>query len=88
MDDTISDLLWRRAQQCSEVPAFLQLGRDEVEERAVTFGDLHASACGLAETLGTEGASGSRVLVAQSTSLDFLVSYFGCLYAGAVPVPA
>jgi acyl-CoA synthetase (AMP-forming)/AMP-acid ligase II len=85
--ETISDLLSTRARRIPEAVAFIQLRHDGTEEHRITFGDLNSSACCVAASVYASGASGSRVLIAQETSLEFLISYFGCLYAGAVPVP-
>ncbi|WP_238122256.1 MULTISPECIES: AMP-binding protein [unclassified Xanthobacter] len=57
---------------------------------AWTWRELRERARGVERALRAEGAvaPGARILVVYPPGLDFIAAFFGCLYAGAVPVPA
>src|SRR5258708_2279386 len=42
----------------------------------------------VAVRLGALGLGGGRVLLLYPPGLEFIASFFGCLYGGVVPVPA
>ncbi|BAJ28570.1 MULTISPECIES: fatty acyl-AMP ligase [Kitasatospora] len=52
------------------------------------YAELDAAARRLAVLLADRGVAGGRVLVLQSETANFVSSVLGCLYAGAVAVPA
>jgi acyl transferase domain-containing protein/acyl-CoA synthetase (AMP-forming)/AMP-acid ligase II/acyl carrier protein len=54
----------------------------------VTYGELHDRVLAAGRVLTAAGARGERVLLAVNAGLDYVVAFCGCLYAGAVPVPA
>jgi acyl-CoA synthetase (AMP-forming)/AMP-acid ligase II len=58
------------------------------EETVVTYGELNFRVRALAAFLQELGASGERVLVLSPPGLQFVTAFFGCLYSGAVAVPA
>lgn len=70
-----------------EAPAFTFL-IDGDEQASLTRGEFDARARALAAALVARGLSGQRVLLLHAPGLDFVVAFFGCLYAGAVAVPA
>ncbi|MDR6674757.1 AMP-binding protein, partial [Xanthomonas sp. 1678] len=53
----------------------------------MTFLQLHRRAQTIAAALQARIAPGDRVLVACPPSLDYIVAFFACAYAGAVAVP-
>ncbi|MBL8277345.1 MAG: AMP-binding protein, partial [Pelomonas sp.] len=53
----------------------------------LTCGQLHEAARSLAAVLLAQAAPGDRVLLLLPTGLDFVVAFYGCLYAGLVAVP-
>lgn len=63
---------------------FLWAGK-EVE--TLTFGQLDAGARGIAAELASRIDFGQPVLLMYAPGLEFIRAYFGCLYAGLVPVP-
>src|SRR5262245_36332021 len=85
---TLVDLLGVRAAQGPGRCAYVFLDEDEAEGAALTFGDLHRQARDLGARLQEAGAGGQRVLILCPTGPEFVVSFFGCLYGGGVPVPA
>jgi acyl transferase domain-containing protein/acyl-CoA synthetase (AMP-forming)/AMP-acid ligase II/acyl carrier protein len=59
----------------------------ERREAHLTYGALDARARGVATHLLRQGARGERALLCLPTGLDFIVAFFGCLYAGTLAVP-
>ncbi|HJX29453.1 MAG TPA: AMP-binding protein, partial [Thermoanaerobaculia bacterium] len=90
-NSTISEILQSRASEQGERPAYVFLSFDEtgvVEER-VTYADLDARARAIGASLQAAGAgAGERVALLFVPGPDFVASFFGCLYAGSVAVPA
>ncbi len=66
---------------------YTYLSDGESEEMDLTFGALDGKARKLAGRLQAKGARGERALLLYPPGLDFVVSFFGCLYAGVVAVP-
>jgi acyl-CoA synthetase (AMP-forming)/AMP-acid ligase II len=58
------------------------------ENGSLTYGALNRQACRIAEFLVDRSASGRSVLLVFPAGLDFLPAFLGCLYAGALAVPA
>jgi acyl-CoA synthetase (AMP-forming)/AMP-acid ligase II len=65
---------------------FLRQGTDITAE--FTYGDLDRRARAAAVHLRRYGNVGDRVLLLYPAGLEFLVGFFGSLYAGMIPVPA
>ena len=62
---------------------------DDLEVRqSWTFGELHRHARSVAGYLQNRDAVGARVVLAYPTCLEFMAAFYGCLYAGALAVPA
>ena len=87
-DRTLVDLLRRRAGTQEAKSAFTYLLDGEAEETSLTYGELDRRARAIAVQLAAAGAFGERVLLLYPAGLDFIAAFFGCLYAGAVAVPA
>ncbi|MFD9223068.1 fatty acyl-AMP ligase [Streptomyces sp. NPDC060064] len=60
----------------------------ELESDVLSYGELDEKAKRLASWLQEHGSHGHRVLILQSGVREFMSSFLGCLYAGAVAVPA
>nr|WP_230987369.1 type I polyketide synthase [Mycolicibacter heraklionensis] len=85
---TLVDLLTQRAARYGENLAFtFSRDGDEHETSQVTYGELDRRARQIAADLQSQGAAGERVLVLCPPGLDFIASFFGCLYAGAIAIP-
>src|SRR5215207_683607 len=89
-NETISDLLENRATEQGDRPAyiFLSYGETGVVEERLTYAELDARARAIGASLQAAGAGGERVALLFPPGPDFVASFFGCLYAGAVAVPA
>ncbi len=68
--------------------AFIYLEDGEDDERSITYAMLDRRARAIAVQIATLGLQGQRALLLYPPGLEFVSAYFGCLYAGAVPVPA
>ncbi|MFE1416712.1 fatty acyl-AMP ligase [Streptomyces sp. NPDC085524] len=87
---TFTELILDRAQTLGEADAHVFL-RDTlagpVEER-LSYAGLDAAARTLAVRLRAHGAQGQPVLLLYPQGSEFLKAFTGCLYAGAIAVPA
>jgi amino acid adenylation domain-containing protein len=54
----------------------------------LSYGDLSAAARGLAAEFQASAKPGDRVLLLHPNAADLIKSFFGCLYAGLIAVPA
>lgn len=82
--ETLVDLLEARA---AERDAYLQLDDNlEVRER-VSFAELRDAARGIGAHLRCRFARRDRIVLLLPENLPFIKVFFGCLYAGLVPVP-
>ncbi len=84
---TLSDLLQLRARQFPDRLAFVL--EDETGATVEwTFGELDQRAQAVAAWLSERTTVGDRALLVYPAGLDFIAAFFGCLYAGVLPVPA
>ncbi len=68
--------------------AFTYLVDGEFEEVTLTYQQLDERARTVAARLTAMGLEGERALLLYPAGLDFIIAFFGCLYAGVVAVPA
>ncbi|MEC7564215.1 MAG: aminotransferase class I/II-fold pyridoxal phosphate-dependent enzyme [Planctomycetota bacterium] len=68
--------------------AYYFLRDGEQDEVPVTYTDLHDAARAIAAQLAQYDVRGERVLLLYGPGIDFLKGFLGCLYAGAIAVPA
>jgi acyl-CoA synthetase (AMP-forming)/AMP-acid ligase II len=85
---TVVDILRRRAQLQPERLAYTFLPDGITAAQTLTYGELDRQARALAARLARHSAPGDRALLLYPQSLDFIVAFFGCLYAGIVAIPA
>jgi amino acid adenylation domain-containing protein len=85
---TIVDVLRHRAAVQPRAVAFTFLSDGEAAESNLTFADLDRKARAMAVSLQEDGMQGERALLLLPSGLDYIVSFFGCLYAGVAPVPS
>ncbi len=84
---TITARLHERASRQAEDRVFTFLTDGENEGGSLTFGELDRQARRIGGELLKLGASGERALLLYPPGLEFISAFFGCLYAGIVPVP-
>jgi acyl transferase domain-containing protein/acyl-CoA synthetase (AMP-forming)/AMP-acid ligase II/acyl carrier protein len=81
-------LCWRAGLQAQQVAyKFLPDGEAGTEE-VLCYAELDRRARAIAVQVARMGLAGERVLLLFPPGLDYIASFFGCLYAGAVAVPA
>ncbi|WP_233592107.1 AMP-binding protein, partial [Corallococcus sp. AB011P] len=72
----------------AHAPLYTFLGDADGEETVWSAFELDVRARRIATALRERGAQGERVLLLYPPGLDYIAGFFGCLYAGAVAVPA
>lgn len=83
---TLVDLVRARAERSGPIGyGFLT---DGAPEARLSHADLDQRSRAVALLLTERGAAGEPVLLPYPAGLDFLAGFFGCLYAGAIAVPA
>ncbi|HWS88113.1 MAG TPA: amino acid adenylation domain-containing protein, partial [Pyrinomonadaceae bacterium] len=80
-------LRWRAQTQPGRL-AFTFLPEGEGAEEHLSYAELDRRARSVAALLMSRGAAGERVLLLLPPGLDYIAAFWGCLYAGAVAVPA
>ena len=85
---TIVDLLRQRAAYRPHDRAFTFLVDGENEELNISYAELDRKARAVGAWLSSEGMAGKRVLLLYPSGLDFIAAFMGCLYGGAIAVPA
>ncbi|MCG6136127.1 MAG: amino acid adenylation domain-containing protein [Nostoc sp. LLA-1] len=85
---TIVDILRDRSGKMPQTPAFTFLEDGETQELTLTYSELDQRSRSVASQLQSLGLSGERAILLYPPGLDYLIAFFGCLYAGVVAVPA
>jgi len=85
--ETLVDLLRHRAFAMGDKQVFCYLPGDGGQELAITYRGLHERAMAIGGRLQQLASPGERALLLFPPGLDFIASFFGCLYAGVVAVP-
>ncbi|HEX2270297.1 MAG TPA: amino acid adenylation domain-containing protein, partial [Pyrinomonadaceae bacterium] len=80
-------LRWRAARQPDRL-AYTFLRDGELDETSLTYAQLDRQSRAISAWLQSERAEGERVLLLFPPGLEYISAFFGCLYAGAVAVPA
>jgi acyl-CoA synthetase (AMP-forming)/AMP-acid ligase II/acyl carrier protein len=84
---TLADLLSQRAGKYPDRVAFVYEEQDG-QTRQWTYRDLDLRARAIAASLLERTTVGDRAMLVYPAGLDFIAAYFGCVYAGVLPVPA
>jgi amino acid adenylation domain-containing protein len=85
---TVAELLRLRSSTQPTQDAFTFLLDGETEQSTLTYQELDQLARRVAARLQALGLTGERALLLYPAGLDFLIAFFGCLYAGVVAVTA
>ena len=86
-DDTILQVLWGRELAHPDKLAYRFLDDGEREAGCLTYGELARAARAVAAGLSSRFEPGSRILLAHSPGLEFLICLWGCWAAGMIAVP-
>lgn len=84
---TLVEVLRRRALEQPDRRAYTFLTDGEEEEVVLTYRNLDLQARAIAAQLQNMGAAGERALLLYPPSLEYIVAFYSCLYAGVVAVP-
>src|SRR4051812_26380009 len=82
------DRLREHARQQADATAFVFLERGEREAGRLTYGQLDLRARAISARVQHLQANRAPVLIALPSGLEFIEAFFGCMYAGAIAVPA
>ncbi|MGF1482686.1 MAG: AMP-binding protein, partial [Cyanophyceae cyanobacterium] len=82
------ELLQYRAQHQGNQDALMFLGDGENQTNTLTYQELDRQSRAIAAQLQQLESPGGRALLVYPPGLEFVVAFFGCLYAGVVAVPA
>lgn len=85
---TFIDVLQSWAALNPERPALTFLEDGELQTRQMSYESLNRRAREVAAGIRKTVRAGDHVLLLHPPGLEFVVAFFGCLYAGVVPVPA
>ncbi|MCB0405944.1 MAG: AMP-binding protein [Bdellovibrionales bacterium] len=84
---TLVDLVLSRAESRPEQNSHIFLRDGQSDEQIMTYADLDRKARALAVALAQHTAPGDSVLINHNPGLEYVCSFFGCLYAGVVAIP-
>lgn len=87
MESLVEVLQWRGTQQAEAVAYTFHPDDESLAPVALTFSQLERAARAVAVTLSQSCAPGERALLLYPPGLDFIIGFFGCLYAGVIAVP-
>ena len=82
------EMLRLRAEEAPGDDAYIYLVDGETQEERITLGELDRRARIIAGRLREHRVEGRPVLLCYPPGLDYIEAFFGCVYAGAVAVPA
>ncbi|MGB4852716.1 MAG: beta-ketoacyl synthase N-terminal-like domain-containing protein, partial [Ignavibacteria bacterium] len=84
---TLTELLRWRAENQPDKTAFVFLEEGEREGGSFSYKELDIRAKSIAARLQSLNLKGERALLIYESGLEYLDSFFGCLYAGVISVP-
>ncbi len=85
---TLVELVRWRAKTMPDQRAYTYLKDGEEKEIRITYAEIDRRARAIASYLQDKGLTGERALLLYPPGLDYLIGFFGCLYAGVIAVPA
>ncbi|PXX71229.1 acyl-CoA synthetase (AMP-forming)/AMP-acid ligase II [Nocardia tenerifensis] len=83
----LAQMLTARAAATPEPVRFYHLGDGDEPTATMTFPELDRAARATAAHLARVTRPGERALLLYAPGLEFVVAYYGCLYAGVIAVP-
>ena len=84
---SLTECLRQRAHHQPKEIAYTFLAERDSKVTSWTYRELDRRARSIADRLRSAMASGSRALLIYPPGLEFIASFFGCLYAGIIAVP-
>ncbi len=86
--ETLVDLLQWRGQHQPDQCAYTFLNEQGTETDRITYGELDLQARAIGATLQGRAEINARVVLLFPPGIPYVAAFFGCLYAGAMAVPA
>ncbi|WP_445571835.1 fatty acyl-AMP ligase [Pseudomonas sp. E102] len=83
----MTDCLDSHSERYPGKPAYIFLSEKLLAEKTLTFAQLRIEARQFAGRLLETTQRGDRALLIFPAGLDFIIAFFGCLYAGVVAIP-
>ncbi len=87
-NSTIVNILRRRALEQPHQMAYTFLENGNIPSASWSYELLDRQARKIAGLLQAKVATETRVLLLYPQGLEFIAAFFGCLYAGVIPIPA
>ncbi|MGA9382194.1 MAG: AMP-binding protein, partial [Phormidium sp.] len=86
---TLLEILRYRSSTQPEQTGFTFLRDGKIESARLTYKQLERSSLAIAQALSDryKDIVGKRILLLYPPGLEFIMAFFGCLYAGAIAVP-
>ncbi|WP_084414630.1 MupA/Atu3671 family FMN-dependent luciferase-like monooxygenase [Chitinibacter tainanensis] len=84
---TLMTYLWQRSREQSDHAVYFFLNSDGDVQYRLSYLELHNQACAIAHALRQRLTPGQRCLLLFPQGIDFVVAFWGCLYARVVPLP-
>lgn len=82
------DMAQQQAQIRAEAPLASFIKDNGKQDDSATYSALDQQARTIGSNLVNQGLSGRNLLLLFAPGIDYIRTFFGCLYAGCVPVPA
>ncbi|HKJ37803.1 MAG TPA: AMP-binding protein, partial [Anaerolineales bacterium] len=86
--NTLIELLQTRVEKYPDRLAYRFIEDNDANIVTITYAKLDRQARAIGAWLESSGASGGQALLLYPPGLDYIASFFGCLYAGVTAVPA
>jgi len=67
--------------------AYTMLDINGAEDSYITYGDMYSQVINIAQRLLSEGLQSRNAILLYPPGIEFIVAFFGCLYAGVLPAP-
>src|SRR5438128_968285 len=84
---TLVELVRHRAKTDPDRVVYIFLKDAHIDQARITYSQLDLAARRIAVSLRQWVGVGERALICHLPGLDYITSFFGCLYAGVIAVP-
>src|SRR3954452_24035518 len=83
----LSDAIGLWASSQPQATALVFLAEGEVETESMSYLQMHGRAMAVAQHLKEQDLDGQRALLLFHSSIDYVTTFLGCLYAGVIAIP-
>jgi acyl-CoA synthetase (AMP-forming)/AMP-acid ligase II/acyl carrier protein len=85
--NTLGEVLAYWAKVQPDRQAYTMLDPSGMEEDSITYGDMYIRAISIAQKLLSDGLRSRHAVLLYPPGIEFIVGFFGCLFAGVAPAP-